>query len=132
MSTLIKLAREQRKSKNPWEAKLWQYLRNHRMCDEQFRRQVPFGEKYIVDFCCKNKRLAIELDGSQHSGKSISEQDKLKEDYLVANKYKVLRFWNNELDNNLEGALETIRLAIISPHPNPPPQAGEGRLQDAL
>ncbi len=68
--------------------------------------------KYIVDFCCQEKKLIIELDGGHHSELTISQADQEKESYLVSNGYKVLRFWNNEVGRNLEGVLETIKRNI--------------------
>ena len=68
---------------------------------------------YVVDFCCQEKKIVIELDGGQHSELEISEKDKLKQQFLESYGYKVLRFWNNEVDGNIEGVLETIRKAVI-------------------
>jgi very-short-patch-repair endonuclease len=99
-----------RKNQTPWEAKLWQHLRAGRFYDLKFKRQVQIGF-YIFDFSCREKMLLIELDGSQHSEKNISEKDKTKQDYAGNQSYKVLRFWNNELDNNIEGVLAVIKLA---------------------
>ena len=110
INLLTKFAREQRKSKNPWEHKLWQRLRGHRFLGLQFKRQVPI-DNYIVDFCCRRKMLIIELDGGQHSQLEISQADWKKQRYLENLGYKVLRFWNNELEANLEGVLEIVRKA---------------------
>lgn len=104
----LAFSRQQRKSQNSWEAKLWQYLRAGRFYGLKFKRQVQIGQ-YIFDFSCKGKMVLIELDGGQHSEKSISERDKNKENYAESQGYKVLRFWNNDLDKNLEGVLETIK-----------------------
>lgn len=97
-----------RKQSTPWEAKLWYYLRGKRFFGLKFKRQVPMGN-YVVDFCCQEKKLVVELDGSQHSEAEIGQKDKLKQKFLEDKGYKVLRFWNNDVDNNIEGVLETIR-----------------------
>ena len=68
--------------------------------------------KYIVDFCCQGKKLIIELDGGHHNETATLQNDSEKQKYLESKGYKVLRFWNNELDSNLEGVLEVIRRNI--------------------
>ena len=75
-----KLRREQRKSKNPWEAKLWKQLRNRNFYGLKFKRQTGIG-KYIYDFVCDEKKLIIELDGGQHSEPEIKAKDLEKENY---------------------------------------------------
>jgi very-short-patch-repair endonuclease len=104
-------AQLQRKSKNPWEAKLWYHLRANRMLGFKFKRQMPIG-KYIVDFCCHPKRLVIELDGGQHFEKENIKKDAEKARYLKQENFEVLRFQNIDIDNNLEGVLETIRVSL--------------------
>ena len=101
-----------RKQLTPWEAKLWYYLRGRRFYGLKFKRQVPMGD-YVIDFCCQEKRIVIELDGGQHSESQVSEKDRSKQAFLESQGYKVLRFWNNEIDSNIEGVLETIRKACF-------------------
>jgi very-short-patch-repair endonuclease len=96
----------------PWERKLWYYLRGNRFLDLKFKGQVPMGG-YVVDFCCQSKKLVIELDGGHHTESNISYKDLEKQKFLEQLGYKVLRFWNNELDFNIEGVLERIRQAVI-------------------
>ena len=67
---------------------------------------------FIVDFCCQEKKLVIELDGGQHSELEITAKDKEKQSFLENSGYKVLRFWNNDVDSNIEGVLETIRKEV--------------------
>ena len=113
----IKISRLLRRSETPWESKLWMHLRDRRFLGSRFKRQVRLGN-YVVDFYCAEKRLVIELDGGQHNVDEIGKKDKQKENYLKnVEALTVLRFWNNELDNNLEGVLETIRRAVMRPHP---------------
>ncbi len=105
------LVRAMRQNLTPQEVKLWQHLRKERL-GVKFRRQFPIDSKYIADFACVEKKLIIELDGSQHAEK---QQDKERTLYLEDNGFTVLRFWNNEIDNNLMGCLEEIRKYIICP-----------------
>ncbi len=108
----IKLSRNLRREQTPWEAKLWYYLRNKRFCGLKFKRQFRMGD-YIVDFYCASKKLVIELDGGQHNEKLIESEDRKRTEYLTKQGYKVLRFWNNDVEQNIEGVLETIRREIL-------------------
>jgi very-short-patch-repair endonuclease len=90
---------------------LWQQLRAHRFYGLQFKRQVQIGN-YIVDFCCRNKKLIIELDGGQHSKSRVKNKDLDKEKFLRSQGYQILRFWNNEVDKNLEGVLGKVSRSI--------------------
>ncbi len=90
---------------------MWYYLRGGRFQGLKFKRQVPIG-RYIADFCCQEKQLIIELDGGHHNEHNVYKSDFERQRYLESKSYKVLRFWNNELENNIEGVLETIRQNI--------------------
>ena len=115
----------------PQEVKLWIYLRSWRSRGYHFRRQAP-RENYILDFVCLRKRLIIELDGGQHNFDGHANRDKRRDSNLAQSGFKVLRFWNNEIDTNLIGVLETIdrELRANAPHPvgyaDHPPPSGEG------
>ena len=87
----------------------------------KFKRQKPMG-RYIVDFVCVEQRLIIEIDGGQHAEQMAYDQH--RDAWLRSQGYTVLRFWNNEVMQQLEGVLEQIR-AVPSP-PAPLPQVGEG------
>ena len=100
-----------RKLQTPWETKLWHLLRGKRFYGLKFKRQVPIG-KYIVDFCCQEKKIIMELDGGHHNENTAASADQKRQADLESYGYKVLRFWNNELDDNLEGVLETIRNSV--------------------
>ena len=95
------------------ETKLWQQLRAKRFEDFKFRRQVPIGQ-YIVDFICFEKRLIIELDGSQHEG---STYDMKRDAWLKSQDFRVLRFWNNDVNAALDGTLLAIHDALGLPSP---------------
>lgn len=95
-----------RKNQTPWERKLWNVLRANKL-GAQFRRQYKI-ESYIVDFCCPSKKLIIELDGGHHGEDKIKEADSKRQHSLEIKGYKVLRFWNNDIDSNLPGVIEII------------------------
>ena len=105
------------------EQRLWYHLRAHRFMDLKFRRQKPIGS-YIVDFVCWEQKLIIEIDGGQHA-----EQvgyDQRRDAWLRGQGYTVLRFWNNEVLQQLEEVLEQIRLAVsLSPALFPTSGRGE-------
>ena len=104
-------ARKLRKEQTPHEIKLWNVLRNREINNLKFRRQYKIG-KYIVDFCCLDKKLVVELDGGHHNEKLYKIKDQERQQYIESQGYTVLRFWNNEVDENLEGIIEII-LEII-------------------
>jgi very-short-patch-repair endonuclease len=115
---------------HPTEAEqtLWGILRNRRFVGFKFRRQVPIGN-YIVDIFCSAANLIIELDGSQHAE---NERDVVRQRWLEAQGYQVLRIWNAELYTARDSVLDAIWHALHpSPHPaaSPPPSPsrGEGR-----
>lgn len=95
-------ARELRQNMTSQEYKLWALLRNRNFNGVKFVRQYPIGP-YIVDFACRKKRIVLELDGGQHNEMQNKIYDDKRTEYLISKGYKVLRFWNNEIDDNLEG-----------------------------
>ena len=103
---VFKRAKELHRNMTPAEAKLWAHLRAHRVKNVHFRNQHAIGN-YVVDFCAPRRKLIIELDGSQHLEQEEYDQERTK--YLESLGYKVIRFWNNEVLNNIEG----VMLAII-------------------
>lgn len=103
------LARNMRHNNTVQEAKLWHWLRNNQQ-GVKFRRQFAINNEYIVDFVCLEKLLVIELDGGQHCD---NKKDVIRTNYLKCNGFKVLRFWNNDIDNNIEGCLLIIRNALL-------------------
>ena len=104
------------------EKVLWKALRAHRLSHISFRRQTPIGA-FTVDFVSHPYRLVIEVDGGQHAG-SLSDAE--RDAWLKSKGYRVLRFWNSDVLQNLEGVLERISLVLnaVTPLPNPPPQGG--------
>jgi len=74
-----------------------------------FRRQLAIGN-YIPDFVSIKKKLAIELDGSQHLEQEEYDIERTK--YLESQGYKVIRFWNNQVVNDIEGVVRAIEMAL--------------------
>ncbi len=94
-----------RKNQTEAEKKLWRILRNRKFSSFKFKRQVPIGH-YIVDFICHEKNLILEMDGGQHSNQV--EADENRTAWLEKRGYKIVRFWNNEVLDNIEGVLTRI------------------------
>jgi len=111
MNDLVSLSRNLRKRQTDAENLLWRHLRGKQLEGFRFRRQHPIG-RYIADFVCLEKRLILEIDGGQHAIEK--EKDIERDNWLKAEGYSTLRFWNNEVLSNLEGVFETIRLNILS------------------
>jgi very-short-patch-repair endonuclease len=101
------LARDLRKNSTPQELKLWQLLRNHQYHNLAFKRQHPIGN-YIVDFICKEKWIIVEVDGGQHNNPEEIIKDKERTKFLESKGYLVIRFWNNEIDSNIEGVFRKM------------------------
>jgi very-short-patch-repair endonuclease len=99
---------ELRKELTPAERKLWARLRNNQL-GINFRRQHAIGQ-YIPDFCSPKAKLIIELDGSQHLEQE--EYDQERTEFLEEQGYKVIRFWNNDVLNDIEGVILTIMHAL--------------------
>jgi very-short-patch-repair endonuclease len=113
-------ARRLRRDSTQAEQKLWRYLRARSLAGFKFVRQKPIGP-YIVDFVCREKRVVIEVDGGQHAENS---HDAARDQWLSEHRYRVLRFWNNEVLENIEGVWDTI-FAAASAATLPLPARGE-------
>lgn len=154
-------ARALRRAQTDAEARLWFRLRNRQLAGHKFVRQEPIGP-YIVDFVCRELKLVVELDGSQHAE---SAHDVKRDAWLQDEGYRVIRFWNHEVMQNLESVLETVfaraeeqqtsprsrgeaesrqrpgerqkgsggpLLSPLTPHPNPLPVNGEREIAALL
>ena len=102
-------ARQLRKGPTSAERKLWAYLRGNKLNDVNFRRLHAFGN-FIVDFVSVKEKLVIELDGSQHLEQEEYDVERTK--YLESLGYKVIRFWNNDVVNDIEGVVRAIEMAL--------------------
>ena len=103
-------ARSLRKRMTPQEVKLWVKLRELKGQGLHFRRQVPRRD-YIIDFACLRRKVLIEIDGSQHGMDGHVRRDQVRDRVLAEDGFVTLRFWNAEIDANLDGVVETILAA---------------------
>ena len=105
---LTPLARNLRRNQTDAEKRLWWHLRSRQLEGAKFVRQEQLGP-HIADFACREARLAIELDGGQHS----PEDDAPRTQTIEAYGYRILRFWNHDVLENTEGVLEVIRGELV-------------------
>jgi very-short-patch-repair endonuclease len=97
-------ARSLRRTLTPAEMKLWTSLRNRQLDGFKFTRQEPIGP-YYADFACRERRLIVELDGGQHSE---SAADQVRDHKLAELGYRLVRIWNNEVIENIDGVLQHL------------------------
>ena len=107
MPNLIPTARRLRRKQTEVERLLWSKLRDRRLAGWKFRRQMPIG-RYVVNFCCPDGWLVLEVDGGQHTTDQSLDRDRDRTAALEAGGYLVVRFWNREVIENLDGVCETI------------------------
>jgi very-short-patch-repair endonuclease len=124
MVSIVTSARRLRRDQTDAERTLWFRLRDRRLEGLKFRRQTSIAH-YIVDFCCEESRLIIELDGGQHAINEAKDTKRTEE--LEAMGYLVLRFWNNDVLTNTDGVVQSIldtlgKQTAVPPHPNPLPK----------
>lgn len=131
---LTPVARRLRKQATEPERLLWRHLRSRRI-GLKFCRQVPLGG-YVVDFACFEKRVVIELDGSQHATDEGRTADADRDAALAEAGFRVLRFWNHQVYEDVETVCEQIYAACmnapsIDDSPSPYPTGGEGTLAES-
>jgi very-short-patch-repair endonuclease len=117
------IARRRRADSTGSEHILWRAFRE-RLPLYKFRRQHPIGNR-IADFACPAKKLVIELDGSQHADELVADEQRTAE--LAVHGYRVIRFWNNDVTENLASVLDTIYRELETPPPHPVLSAPAGR-----
>ena len=101
---------------------LWRELRRNQL-GFRFRRQHPILP-YIVDFACVEAKLIVEADGGQHT----SSRDRVRDEYLQHQGWRILRFWNNDIRQNRDGVLQVIAAALkLNERTLPPPQPSPAR-----
>ena len=101
-------ARYLRKVQTKAEEKLWQALRNGKLCDLKFRRQHAF-DNYILDFYCHKIKLGIEVDGEVHNDAEVAAYDIVRTKNLNDNGITVLRFTNDEVEKNIKGVIQKTK-----------------------
>src|SRR5437867_8755009 len=111
---LAELARELRAKQTPAETLLWQLLRKRQLFGFKFRRQHQFGD-YVADFYCHEAGLIIECDGSVHDSKEQWHHDQNRDEYMIAQGLRVLRFTNEQILNDTPSVLEQIKDYLPSP-----------------
>jgi len=117
-------ARELRANATDAERRLWSILSARKLSGVRFNRQVPIGP-FICDFVSRGAKLIIEVDGGQHD--ADRDEDTKRTRYLEAQGYRLIRFWNNEVMENLEGVSETIQRALADKPSPSPSREREGR-----
>ena len=110
---LKEFARKMRKEMTPQEVKIWQCIRKEQL-GVKFRRQVPIDNKYVADFVCLDKKIIIEIDGGQHCN---SFNDIQRTYYLEKEGFRIVRFWNSEIDKNIAECIEVLKEIINTPLP---------------
>ena len=111
-----RLQRSLRRNMTDAERLLWKRLRGCQVKGYKFRRQHPFND-FILDFVCLEAKLVIEIDGGQHNG---STQDVVRDQVLENAGFRVMRFWNNQVLNEIESVVESIWLELERLTPSPP------------
>ena len=107
----IERAKKLRRAMSDEERILWMLLRDRRFAGFKFRRQVPLGD-YVVDFACFERKLVVELDGSQHADPEQTAFDAKRTQVLEAAGFRVVRVWTSDLFKEREGVFETILNAL--------------------
>ncbi|MGQ0485729.1 MAG: endonuclease domain-containing protein [Hyphomicrobiales bacterium] len=112
-------ARQLRKSMTPQEVRLWSQLKILNRHGYYFRRQAPV-DGYILDFAEFSHRLIIEVDGSQHGFDASQSRDAIRDRHFGSAGFRILRFWNSDVDTNMDGVIDMIISALKQdPHPSP-------------
>ncbi len=121
-------ARSLRKNRTSAETRLWWQLRMLKAQGWKFRQQAPI-DHFIVDFVCLSQRLLVEVDGGTHCSPEERARDARRERYLRDQGFRVMRFWNSDVFDNIERVMDHIVATLEdgTPPPPPPPRKGEGR-----
>ncbi len=117
-------ARQLRRNRTRAERRLWWKLRQLKQAGYKFRQQVPV-DNFVVDFACLSSRLIVEVDGGTHSTDEENAKDRSREQYLERQGFRIVRVWNSEVRENIEGVMDTI-VDALGPPPPSPPRRGEG------
>jgi very-short-patch-repair endonuclease len=104
----IQFARQLRQADNDAEALMWLELKTKQLGGYKFVRHFPIGP-YFADFLCRSERLVVEIDGSQHSE---SSHDERRDQFMAAEGYSIIRFWNTDVYRERDAVCETILAAL--------------------
>ena len=130
----IQFARSQRAAANDYAQAVWQWIRNRQVCGQKFRREYPVPP-YTADFCCTELKFILEVDGADHFTEEGKERDRIRDEFLAGQGYRVVRISGHDVLQTpertcmqIEGAVrERMRELGIAPHPRPlSPERGEG------
>jgi very-short-patch-repair endonuclease len=110
----IEQRRALRSALTPAEAALWRALQRSALRGKKFRRQHGIGP-YIVDFYCAGEKLIVELEGAAHDSEPAASRDQIRESFLRARGFNVIRIENRHVRENLEGVLEYISQHFRAP-----------------
>ncbi|WP_067105414.1 endonuclease domain-containing protein [Sphingopyxis granuli] len=116
-------SRELRLNATDAERKLWAQISARKVAGVRFNRQLPIGP-FICDFVSRGTRLVIEVDGGQHAVDVA--KDEARTAYLEARGYRVIRFWNNDVLERIEGVVSEIEHLLATCPPPTPPASGRG------
>lgn len=114
---LISTAQQLRKTMTPEEVKLWLQLKHLNRREYHFRRQVPL-DGYILDFVEFTQKLIIEVDGSQHSLPEAEKRDLIRDEHFTMAGFVVLRFWNIDINQVMDGVIDKILSVLKEPPPS--------------
>jgi very-short-patch-repair endonuclease len=114
-------AKRMRREPTEAEARFWHYAKNRGIGGIKFRRQVAVG-RYLADFLCTEHSLIVEIDGGQHG----EARDGQRDAELTGAGYRVLRFWNHDVLQDMSAVADSILAALAPPHPALSPKGGEG------
>jgi very-short-patch-repair endonuclease len=103
---IIELARKMRNNLTPSEKIVWNEIKEKKISGYKFRKQHPVY-RYILDFYCHEKKLAIEIDGDSH--KERKDYDEYRDSYVRSIGIETLRFTNEEIENNIANVIEAIK-----------------------
>ena len=109
LATNRKRAKDMRHLATEAEQRFWNRVRAHRLNGHKFKRQYTIGN-YIVDFVCLEHLLIVELDGGQHDQQQ--DYDRERDKFLDAQGYRVMRFWNSDVFENIDGVMDVVLLAL--------------------
>ena len=114
---LLTFARDMRRDPTDAEKKLWHRLRDRRLSGFKFRRQAPFAD-FVLDFFCRERMLAVELDGGQHLDPEVAEYDRKREQALARMGVRILRFSDIDALKETDAVASRILDVLTTPSPD--------------